>query len=48
MQWLLLTPQETGSKPIRVAIMRISSPITPVNMKTSVAIISMVIETNVE
>ena len=42
MQWLLLTPQNTGRKPIHVAEARMKRPINPVNKKTSTAIITMV------
>jgi hypothetical protein len=42
MQWLLLTPQNTGRKPIHVAERRTKRPINPVNRKTSIEIIAMV------
>lgn len=42
MQWLLLTPQNTGRKPIHVAERRMKTPINPVNRKTSIVIIAMV------
>ena len=42
MQWLLLTPQNTGRKPIHVAEIRMKTPINPVNRKTSIETIAMV------
>ena len=41
-QWLLLTPHSTGSRPINVATTNIRMPIGPVKRKTSITIIAMV------
>ena len=41
-QWLLLTPHSTGSRPINVATTSIKMPVIPVKRKTSITIIAIV------